>query len=498
MAFNKTSTGIRVGNWVEEEALKTLTGTHRVTKVGDKMLDTTARVIAHSDRVEASDYKSTAHASQTAEKAARVHEDRRMGVRERRLEASLRAEATELLTRAEPAPPSHFETLAQGTFVRHDDAEYTAEKGRRVMKTTDGVPIPPGTRDLDMLANAGVASRAPRLSPSAAATLSATAGAGAGAVPDFPISYYTQAAARGVPGMTAAVGANPFFKSSKFTKPAGEHSDMIDEPPAWATEEVGSAAVHAGGELTMHEVLERLRVAIRARGGDNGIKTLTRVLRRMDATGDGLLSLEELGDGLRDMGIEASRRDVSALMLYFDTDRSGKISVDELQKGLAPPMPERRLALVREAFRRLDKTGDGVVKIDDLALAYDTSKHPLVKAGDMTPEQALTEFLGSFEGAERDGVVTEAEFHEYYRGVSANIPLDDYFELMMRNAWHISGGSGWSENTSCKRVLVKFPDHDEVVELTDDLGLNATDIPAIKAKLRKQGVTGFVDVKLYE
>lgn len=130
-------------------------------------------------------------------------------------------------------------------------------------------------------------------------------------------SYYTQAAARGVPGMTAAVGANPFFKSSKFTKPAGEHSDMIDEPAAWATEEVGSAAVHAGGELTMHEVLERLRVAIRARGGDNGIKTLTRVLRRMDATGDGLLSLEELGDGLRDMGIEASRRDVSALMLYF-------------------------------------------------------------------------------------------------------------------------------------------------------------------------------------
>ncbi len=30
---------------------QTLTGTHRVTKVGDKMLDTTARVIAHSDRV---------------------------------------------------------------------------------------------------------------------------------------------------------------------------------------------------------------------------------------------------------------------------------------------------------------------------------------------------------------------------------------------------------------------------------------------------------------
>jgi hypothetical protein len=132
------------------------------------------------------------------------------------------------------------------------------------------------------------------------------------------VSYYTQAAARGLPGMTASAGsANPFLKSSKFTKPAGEHSDLVDEAPAWATEETGAAALHAGSELTMHEILERLRAAIRARGGDNGIKTLTRVLKRMDATGDGLLSEVELADGLRDMGIEAPRRDVAALMLYF-------------------------------------------------------------------------------------------------------------------------------------------------------------------------------------
>ena len=37
----------------------------------------------------------------------------------------------------------------------------------------------------------------------------------------------------------------------------------------------------------MHEILERLRVAIRARGGDNGFRTLTRILKRMDSSGDG-------------------------------------------------------------------------------------------------------------------------------------------------------------------------------------------------------------------
>ena len=67
-----------------------------------------------------------------------------------------------------------------------------------------------------------------------------------------------------------------------------------------------------------------------------------------------------------------------ALVAYFDRDRSGKISVDEFQVGLAPPLPEGRLALIQEAFRRLDKSGDGTVTIDDLAAAYDTSLHPKV------------------------------------------------------------------------------------------------------------------------
>jgi hypothetical protein len=218
---------------------------------------------------------------------------------------------SEVLSRKEPEPPSHFETLAQGSFVRHDDAEYTSEKGRRVMRTMTGgtscvhvavlalsptTPatcavaevIPPGTRDLDMLASAGVAQRAPRLSPESRMDMSQTLGTTSATSPaavhdDFPISYYTQMAARGtntaraitlavvcwsrpglsaarrltrcgvvwcaaagVPGMTAATGANPFLRDSKFTTAPAEHSDMKEERPAWATAEVLGAAPHAG------------------------------------------------------------------------------------------------------------------------------------------------------------------------------------------------------------------------------------------------------------
>ena len=50
----------------------------------------------------------------------------------------------------------------------------------------------------------------------------------------------------GVPGMTGSGGANPFAKSSRFTMPPGEHSDMRDPPAPWATEETSSLALHAG------------------------------------------------------------------------------------------------------------------------------------------------------------------------------------------------------------------------------------------------------------
>lgn len=35
---------------------------------------------------------------------------------------------------------------------------------------------------------------------------------------------------------------------------------------------------------------------------------------------------------------------------------------------------------------------------------------------------------------------------------------------MIRNAWHISGGEGWCENTTCRRVLVTHKDGTQTVE----------------------------------
>lgn len=161
-------------------------------------------------------------------------------------------------------------------------------------------------------------------------------------------------------------------------------------------------------------------------------------------------------------------------------------------------MSFERKQIVREAFNLLDKTNDGIVSVEDILQNYDFSYHPSVSNGSITPEEAANEMLSCFESTgDIDGKVTWAEFLDYYKGISLSIDDDDYFELMMRNAWHLSGGTGWNENTSCKRVLVTHSDGtDEIVEVKNDLGLNYRDLNEVKRRLERQGVQDIRKIQL--
>ena len=85
--------------------------------------------------------------------------------------------------------------------------------------------------------------------------------------------------------------------------------------------------------------------------------------------------------------------------------------------------------------------------------------------------------------------MTPEEFEAYYANVSASVDNDDYFELMIRNAWHISGGEGQYENTSNRRVLVTHADGRQTVEeITNDLGIRGDDTAALKRNLAARGI----------
>lgn len=248
-------------------------------------------------------------------------------------------------------------------------------------------------------------------------------------------------------------------------------------------------------------VIERTKAKIIQRGGANGIRTLTAILRRMDKDGSLTLDKHELLEGLMVYGLRdldnSPGGDMDKLMNYFDRDKSGKISVGEFLRGVRGTMSKRRILLVKQAFSLLDATGDGNATMDEFRRVYDASHHPKVKSGDMTVDEALQEFMEALGDASGDGVIEWREFLDYYRDISAGIDLDDYFELMIRNAWHISGGEGWCANTSCRRVLVVHSDgSQEVCEIENDLGVAADDIDEMIRRLKIQGVEDIESISL--
>ena len=94
-------------------------------------------------------------------------------------------------------------------------------------------------------------------------------------------------------------------------------------------------------------------------------------------------------------------------------------------------MSKARVTLIRKAFTKLDKTGDGEVTPEDLKDTFDPTHHPKYKNGEWEAEQVFKEFLKVFETpGDADGVVTWEEFLNYYSGVSASIDGDAYFDLV--------------------------------------------------------------------
>ena len=273
--------------------------------------------------------------------------------------------------------------------------------------------------------------------------------------------------------------------------------DFAPSPARSKTTQPVDARAMAARALGSGDVVGQLKERIIARGGCNGIKSLGRLLRIMDNNGDKRLSREELTYGLRDYGISMTKTEIEQLFLYFDRDHNGFIDIDEFLIGIRGELNDRRKKLIRMAFDILDTDGSGLVTIDELSAVYDVSWNPAVRAGKLTERDAMKEFMAQWDRLDGDGMVSIEEFEDYYKGVSSSIDGDDYFELMIRNAWRIPGGVGMAANTANKRVLVTNRDGSQnVVTVENELGMKPGDKNAVRARLAQQGIDP-TDVELH-
>ena len=242
------------------------------------------------------------------------------------------------------------------------------------------------------------------------------------------------------------------------------------------------------------QAVEQVRTKILERGA-GAMRGLSQAFRIMDTNRNQKLSGTELRNGLMRYGIELDDDAFAHVVRAFDRDNNG-ISVTEFLSTLRGHLNDRRRQLVQLAYQQLDKDGSGVVEFKEIAGIYDATRHPEVLAGRLSVEDVLLEFIKSWD-RDGDGRITLLEFLDYYKDLSCSIDNDDYFELMIRNAWHLAGGKGWCANTSNLRVLVVHEDDsEEVVCITNDLGLDKDDDAALRAKLTEQGVQNIKRVEL--
>ncbi|EPQ19036.1 Calcyphosin, partial [Myotis brandtii] len=187
---------------------------------------------------------------------------------------------------------------------------------------------------------------------------------------------------------------------------------------------------------TVDATVERLREQCLSRGA-SGIQGLARFFRRLDQDRSRSLDARELQQGLAELGLALDMAEAEGVCRRWDRDGSGTLDLEEFLRALRPPMSQAREAVIAAAFSKLDRSGDGVVTVDDLRGVYSCHAHPKVQSGEWTEEEVLRRFLDNFDSSEKDGQVTLAEFQDYYSGVSASMDTDEEFVAMMTSAWRL-------------------------------------------------------------
>ena len=253
----------------------------------------------------------------------------------------------------------------------------------------------------------------------------------------------------------------------------------------------------SGNDETMdvHALLDEFRTALREKYSvTEGIFGLKKYFRSNDIDQNKSLDNTEFDAMLNALELGWSIAQRRIIFSFFDRRKEERIEVEDFINVVRGQLNSRRKQLVLAAFKLFDANGNGVIEKEDVMTKYSARRHPEVLVGNASEDQIFSSFLDVFD-ANHDETVSVQEFCDYYACLSAVIDNDDYFELMIRNAWHISGGRGWAANSTCLRVLVRHVDgHESVQEIKNDLGLDVEDIAVLRANLEAQGITDLAGI----
>lgn len=133
------------------------------------------------------------------------------------------------------------------------------------------------------------------------------------------------------------------------------------------------------------------------------IRHINQIFRQLDKNGDGLLSHQELTEGLMEAGVP--QWDINRILQSIDVDDSGNVSYTEFLAACYC-WQETELNVVWTAFQKIDKDGDGRISVRefcDLVLGHDNK---------LVPEEDVQAMVAQMD-RDGDGQIDWDEFVAY-------------------------------------------------------------------------------------
>ncbi len=89
----------------------------------------------------------------------------------------------------------------------------------------------------------------------------------------------------------------------------------------------------------------------------------------MDDNNSRSLDKYEFTKAITDYMLGFTEGEIQKLFSYFDFDRSGLLEFDEFIRAIRGPMNANRKKIVAQAYKKLDKDGNGWIDINDVRRA---------------------------------------------------------------------------------------------------------------------------------
>lgn len=178
--------------------------------------------------------------------------------------------------------------------------------------------------------------------------------------------------------------------------------------------------------------------------GSTSLISLLRQFKLNDENGTKELEIYEFTKSLHEFETELSDNEIESIFNYFDKEKIGFINYVNFINAIRGPMNQKRVAVVKEAFKKLDIDKSGQVEIAEIKSQFNAKNDRDVKSGKKTEEEVYTEFTETFQMnhdnrvGPRNKRVTLDEFLDYYNFISMGIEDDLYFIKMVQNSWRIN------------------------------------------------------------